>query len=99
MTPKDIVRALNKHVRVHPGDWAERRVAMDYITKVIATAVSSAFVESLFSIMAYGTGGHRASTKMETFAPVLHLRSTPDLSAGASDAAVAGHFAPKIAGV
>ena len=91
----NLLTYFNVQKQADPVFWAERPVATKFIARVFATAVSSAFVEPLFSLMSYGTGDRRSSTSMATFAGALYCRGPVGLSADSADAATAGHFAAR----
>lgn len=74
---------LNDHVMANPTFWQKRPNARKFIRNSFATAVTSHFVESLFSLMAYATGDRRSRTTLVTWGNRVHCKSTKRVTADA----------------
>ncbi len=48
-------------------------------------AVTSHYIEYVFSIMAWLTGGNKSNTNMKTFANMVYLKSTKAITADSTD--------------
>jgi hypothetical protein len=76
----DLLPFLNAHVQLQPEFWKDKVEAMKFIARSMATPLTSHFVEQLFSLMGFGTGGRRVNTKDDTMANYLHVQSGMKLS-------------------
>jgi hypothetical protein len=83
----DLLPFLNAHVELQPEFWKDKVEAMKFIARSMATPLTSHFVEQLFSLMGFGTGGRRVNTKDDTMANYLHVQSAMKLSSDAKDVA------------
>ena len=83
----DLLPFLNAHVELQPEFWKDKVEAMKFIARSMATPLTSHFVEQLFSLMGFGTGGRRVNTKDDTMANYLHVQSAMKLSSNAKDVA------------
>lgn len=71
---------LNRSI-MENGVFFKHQNAMEFTRNCFAQAISSHYAETLFSIMAYTMGDRRAKSSLETWASVLHLRSTKFITA------------------
>ena len=83
----DLLPFLNAYVQLQPKFWKDKVEAMKFIARSMATPLTSHFVEQLFSLMGFGTGGRRVNTKDDTMANYLHVQSAMKLSSDAKDVA------------
>ena len=72
---------LNRSIMENGVFWFKHQNAMEFTRNCFAQAISSHYAETLFSIMAYTMGDRRAKSSLETWASVLHLRSTKFITA------------------
>ena len=95
----NLVEFYNRSIVRCPVFWPSKAVALDPPAFGFSAAVSSAFVEHLFSIMAAGTSDRKTNIGMARFTNALHIRSARPPGPGHSGvAAGAGVFQPRIWG-
>lgn len=82
---ENLLQCLNNHDHANPEFWKDKPDAMKYIECVFGLAVTSHYIEYVFSIMAWLTGGNKSNTNMKTFANMVYLKSTKAITADSTD--------------